>query len=143
MFKNKIFLSGLGIGLIVGAILLQLMNSVPIPSNQSFVLDDPAEQNQQEDPSKTTEGTDEAESDKSKDEPKIVVQNHWGFTIAKGTQIQEIINMLHKMKLIEDRDGFLKELKAKMPDHYIYEGYYVFENKPNHQEIIRMIMKLE
>ena len=139
MFKNKAFLSGLGIGLIVGAILLQLMNSVPNPSDQSLIPADQEQTNINDQP----ENADDAASEKPEEPPEPVVQHHWGFTIAQGTRAKDIADMLHEMKLVDDNGQFLNELKAAMRKNYIYEGYYVFEEKPDHQEIIRKIMKLD
>lgn len=170
MKKDKRFLTGLGFGLIAGAILLQLMNvatsgDMVMPesenSNESrqytvSELTDIADQLgyriYKRDEKRYTEG--EAgelvraaiEQDREREQQPATPEQpaekqSYVFTIKSGMSSDQVAEALVNAKLIDDGDAFKKELARRELTNKIQVGDFTFEKKPSLAELIDKITK--
>lgn len=160
MFKNKMYVYGLGVGLIVGAILLQLMNIAmhqpssytPAPADEldPTELQQQAAQHFQVFDKKTKVYTqpefDEELLKRVQDEntklvaeltpPKVAATVRTVIYIQDNLPAISVADLLHKSGIITDKVLFEEELVKQGITKKIQAGPHVFEGTPNHQEII-------
>lgn len=169
MFKNKLFLNGLGTGLIVGAILLQLMLAVTeaekkgIPQsdevepsieteNETAILRKTKELGYQvfeKDETLYTIEQLQAELEKAKKEDEddkqaatlntASAEQVRAFTVSASTSSSTVANLLLEMNLIKDKQAFEDELSKRQLNSNIQTGYYIFRGNPTMDEIILKI----
>lgn len=155
MLKNKLFLNGLGTGLIIGAILLQLMISVSEAENKPLPESEPPLKQEVNDLDALKETAKELgyqlytqeEMDKllkaAKEETykQSSVKIIKAFVIPSGSAASEVANMLLDLKLIADKQSFEDALSQKQLNSKIQPGYYQFEGTPKLAEVIKKITK--
>lgn len=160
MFKNRLFLNGLGIGLIIGALLLQLMNAVPSAGKEA---DSPQQSGNatplmdlneiksragelglriiEKDQKVYTQAELNNQVEKSKQEAIQSASPHtrWAFAISGGMSSSQIADMLLSLQIIEDQNAFEEELKSQSLESKIRAGIYIFDEKPPLIELIHRI----
>lgn len=169
MFKNKLFLYGLGTGLITATLLLQLLNYSDEAANmdkdtetltqtetaenldtlfidQFDALTEAAERNGYRiisDEEEASSETNDIETDTSS-----VLQEADNlndsleevlFTISSGMGSGEVARQLHQLNLIKDVDEFMQLLNNKQLNTRIQIGSYRFEGSPDMNQIIKQI----
>ncbi|MBD2845258.1 hypothetical protein IDH44_08650 [Paenibacillus sp. IB182496] len=161
MPKRRLFLAGLGAGLIVGALLLQLMWAGQAQQAQMSRLDELSEERRysQEELDQILEreearlraelssdsgvdpaaGRDQAaggaaaDTDPHDETPPLVRI----VTIRSGMTLEEVAVMLEDYGLIEDRYSFVSAMKAR--SNQIRSGKFYFEGRPDAADIEQTI----
>ncbi|MEB3101134.1 hypothetical protein [Ferviditalea candida] len=160
MHKNRLFLNGLGLGLIAGALLLQLMNSVPSSDKEALIPQQTANATPQMDLNEIkaragelglhvfdkdekiyteVELQDQLEKSKREAIQSLSPQTRWVFAISAGMSAYKIADMLISMQIIEDTNAFIAEIKSQNLGSKIRAGIYTFDQKPTMAELIDKI----
>ncbi|WP_336786000.1 hypothetical protein [Paenibacillus sp. MMO-177] len=165
MFKNRSFVAGLGVGIIAGAILLQLMQ-IGDESQQKlsdgFKDGEPKMYTQAELDEKLAEehakatrnaaATAKPEAVKPEESPAAAateppatsVKNNdkkaeeavkRQVRITGGMNLTDTADLLAEQQLISDKDAFIKAMKNKP----VRAGYFIFEGNPTVADIIRIL----
>jgi hypothetical protein len=144
VFKNKTLITGIGIGLVIGALLLQLMNS--FISQAPVNTDGTGKIYTQEQldaavteakaaispPSSTPVSTSPTPS------PAPVVIKKISVFVDKGMASDEVADLIVKSGVFLDKKELIKQFEANQVDTKLKSGLHVFEitDKMNVQEII-------
>jgi hypothetical protein len=162
MLKNRAYMSGLGLGLIVGAILLQLMLAAnaggknPIPAPSGTAAPDEMDPKQLKDAAskyyqlfdKNVKVYTQAEVDaKVQEALKSQPQGGMGGTagkqiavyISQGLIASQVAELLYRSGVIADRNAFEKLLNDQQITNKIQVGYHVFEGTTDPQEVIKVL----
>jgi phage-related minor tail protein len=166
MLNNKSLLYGLGTGLIMGAVLLQLMNSVPSAGNAAPktavpnpTIEDLDQKQVKEIASKYFQVFDKAdklysqpqvdvliqqkvkeEKDKQAAQPPAPVQTKETYVyIAKGLVASNVADMLYQSGMITDRKAFEDEMNRKQLNDKIVPGIHVFKGPQELAQVINSI----
>jgi len=158
VLKNKSLLAGLGIGLIVGALLLQTMTFADRLDNQEPTAQQPEVQDEeqledeadrlgyaliQKDTTYFTEEQLAARIEEARqqaiEETASTIVERKSFIIVPGTRPGGVSDMLHTLELIADKQVFLDELSRRGLTTKIISGMYTFEGTPEMDAIIREI----
>lgn len=164
MFKNRTYMSGLGLGLIVGAILLQLMlkatdvgakQSLPAPTGTA-ALDEMDMKQLKEAASKYYQLFDknvkvytQADVD-SKVQEAIKAQPQAGTPgsaagkqiavyISQGLVASQVAELLYRSGVIADRNAFEKLLNDQQVTNKIQVGFHVFEGTTDPQQVMKLL----
>lgn len=153
MNKKQLWV-GIGVGMIIGAILLQLMLLVPRGSNDaaahpqgqqgSSKIYSEEEFNQklqtrlQEELNKQPKPTPEP-APTSAPPPEVVKQTV--IYVAYKTTSEEVAKMLTSSGLITDSDAFMKEMINRKLTGKIRTGVHIFEGSPTTDEIMDNLTK--
>lgn len=169
MWKDKRFLIGLGTGLIVGSILLQLMN-IAETDNQTLLFPDQEEETKQEitmeqwtaaadrlgyeyyprtEKRYTQEEVDaliEEAVNTAKDsfalqpeEGMEVSNSEYEVMITEGMPSNAVAEALLEAGLIDDLNAFKQQLRSGKLERKILSGRFTFPQKPSMEEIIETI----
>lgn len=154
MASRKSYLYGLGTGLIVGAVVLQLATigeetaRAPAPSVENqlteqqlaaaadrfgYVLKraDVAWYSEEEVAAKVAEA--EAEGGA----PRKI----YAFTIASGSELRTIADLLYELGLVDDYNGFLREMDARGLSGKVRAKHYRFDEVPTMDVLIEELTK--
>ncbi|HEY0826969.1 MAG TPA: hypothetical protein VGE40_02645 [Bacilli bacterium] len=166
MFKNKFFLNGLGIGLIVGAILLQIMiyADKPLPE-QGNVPEDPMDETElveaveklgysviKKDLTSTPspqEKTDITPVPALTSSPSPVItqspspSKEITVIIPRGSGSEAVGNLLFKSKVISNVDEFVKAVENRKLTNKIQSGSFSFTGKETLNEILKIITTVQ
>lgn len=143
MLKNRRYLLGLGTGLIVGALLLQIMNlgvvtTPPIPSDNQQAL--PADWKtmavQQGYEVMTTQEKNEL---LSKAAAKMEASSKFSIYIAQGMNSTDVANLLVKVGAVKNAAEFQKKLDESGLTKKIQVGVHSFSSNMSIQDIIRLL----
>jgi hypothetical protein len=168
VLKDNRLLAGLGIGLILGAILLQLMNLAVSGVGQNALtgdsaisekeytleeLRDIADQldhyiieksavvyTQKELDDAVLQAVEEASvSETPEEKPVDSKVTSYRFTIKAGMVTDEVTDLLMDIGLINDAESFKKELSDRNLNNRIQVGTFEFNEKPSLTELINKI----
>ena len=162
MFKNRTFVTGLGIGLIAGAVLLQLLETVngienrPIADELTLTeLKDAAEkQNYKlvpQDERTYTEQEIETLKQKAAEEERqrLAAENNSASApqgkvirtvyIPDRTNAADVANILAKANIIAEPEPLINRMKELQLTTKIRYGMYTFETIPELDELIRLL----
>jgi hypothetical protein len=162
VFKNRAYLSGLGLGLIVGALLLQLMFVVAQadqkPDARAPAAPGPADELE---PKKLKEAASryfqvfekdekvytQAEVDKKVREAQAqnggaapAADKKIAVYVSKGLIATEVAELLYRSGVVADRNAFEKMLTDQQITNKIQVGYHVFEGNPDMQQVINTLL---
>jgi hypothetical protein len=164
MFKNRTLMIGMGIGLIVGSILLQIMlvarnagaqSATPAPGSAAK----PDEMNQQQikelasryflvfdknSKMYTQAEVDAKVQDALKAQPPATSQQGGGKKIAvyvsSGLVATQVAELLYRSGVIADRNAFENLLSDQQMTDKIQVGYHLFEGTPDPQSVIATLI---
>lgn len=153
MNKRQLWM-GIGIGMIVGAILLQLM--IVIPSSNDAPLAqvqdklDPAKVYSQDEFNQELElRVKEALDKQAKVSPVPTapatsppeIEKQTVIYVAYRTTTEEVVKMLNSSELITDSDAFMNEMVKRKLTGKIRTGVHLFKGTPTFDEIIDNLVK--
>lgn len=180
MFRNKMFLYGLGTGLIIASLLLQLLSlsSEPVSGNEEETLqatmdwealfqdnwDELNKAAQQfgyallteeelsawreqaaavndETAAAMDDGDDEAAADETQDDETTDLAEPIVLMIEAGLTSMDVSRLLEQLSLVDDQDTFEQMLVERQLTTRIQMGTYVFDEKPDPEELIAIITK--
>ncbi|TXK81947.1 endolytic transglycosylase MltG [Paenibacillus sp. N3.4] len=160
MFKNRSYVVGIGTGIIVGALLLQLMSvRVSAPAPTSVAIDDLDPQKLKERTSKyyqvfdkdtvvytqaeldkkVKEETDKRLAVKPQEQPKVKEAEASSKTIVyvqPNLDATAVSELLFKAGVISDRKAFATELEKQGGNYKIQVGFHVFEGPQDIQKVV-------
>lgn len=146
MFKNKRFLYGLGMGLILGAALLQMMNAVPkaadlpnsTPENQTVaeITLDGMLQKVEDAGYQVFDKTEKIYTQTDIDQASAKVKTEWAFFVPPGMGPAELADLLFELKLIDSAESLTKALNVKQLNKKIQAKVYHFKEKPKLDDLI-------
>lgn len=166
MLKNRLFLNGLGIGLIIGAVMLKLVFMVNNMETQSQSQgQDRKEMNAEvlkeyarnygltiisKDEQMFTKEQLEAANQKAADEVKSKLEKQnvessqlsprkKGILIKQGLNSSEVASQLFDFGIIKDQKKFIELMTLQKLNGLIQFGYYEFEDPLDVQEVIKKI----
>ncbi|WP_274361453.1 hypothetical protein [Paenibacillus thermotolerans] len=162
MLRNRTFLFGLGAGLIIAALILQIIyEAEKASSGQPPIAGQPysgaalglAELREQagalgyelyaKDEERFTSEEVEAKVEealaKQADQAKPDASQVYAFTIGKGTDAKTIAYMLVEMGLIDDWRAFMDEMTNRKLADSVQARYYIFKEKPDMQALITQL----
>lgn len=141
MFKNKTLMTGIGIGLVIGALLLQLMNSftsqAPVNTEGSG-----KKYTQEQLDAAVTEAKAAISPPASASEPSSPTPSpatkKISVYVENGMASEEIADLIVKSGVFLDRKELIKQFDANQVNTKLKSGFHVFEitDKTNVQEII-------
>lgn len=157
MFKNRALVTGIGIGIIVGAILLQVMLIRPSsPSKSGITLEEMDPQKLKEEASKyylvleknvkmytqaeldaaiqkkLKEETDKLAAARPQDQPKVSpppVSSKIVIYVQQNLDASTVADLLFRAGVISDRKAFITELDKQGGNTKIQVGFHEFEGK--------------
>lgn len=165
MFKNKRFLLGMSLGLIVSAILMQLMYTVESVDNRmispegvaskEITMDDVKQFARingltivsKDEPLYTKEQVEEAKqkalAEFQKQLPDVTESKNKphkkAVYIEKGLDSSEVAAKLLEFGIIQDSNKFIEQLTLQKLSSKIQFDYYEFEGNPDLQDVIKKI----
>lgn len=162
MQKSKFFM-GLGAGLVIGALLLQLMTGAGIGQNRQPLLpadpegdeeeqrldlwDEPTEQQLRDAaerlsyqlfPADQTVYT-QTEVDELLAQQAGEHDVEYAFYIRRNMNLTEVAEMLALFELVEDEQAFIEKVKQSRSSTRIQVGTYTFQGKPTEEQLIEAI----
>jgi hypothetical protein len=167
LFKNKMYVYGLGVGLIVGAILLQLMNIALHNNNPQAYANTRIEEL---DPNKLKEQAskyfqvfdqkvkvfsqsefdNELKKSVQEEKDKFAAANPTPATTASKRTVvyiqpnlpaSSVTEILFKSGVVSDRIKLEEELVKQQATNKIQVGYHIFEGAPDLQQVIANLQK--
>lgn len=168
MFKNRLFLYGLGLGLIITSIIMELnhftekslsvrtsnehqewlgelfeddiqtIKNTAQENGYQVVLNEEIESIRNKARTEVEEIMKKLEEQKQIKEDPILITS---FIISAGMGSTEVVKQLKELELINNEDEFMQELKDKQLNTKIQAGMYRFEGKPLTADIIKEITK--
>ena len=165
MLKDNRLLIGLGIGLIIGAVLLELMNvammGVPqeTPSNEILIdeniytveqLENIADALDYKIIEKSLVYFTQADMDEAilKAQQSVVTaptqesvqsESPYSITITYGMGTENVVKLILEAGIIEDEDIFMEEMRRRKLNNIIQVGTFEFDEKPSLTELIDRI----
>lgn len=171
MFKNRTLVSGIGIGIIVGAILLQVMLVRPTaPSQSGISLEEMDPQKLKEETSKyyqvfeknvkmytqaeldaaiqkkLKDEADKQAASKPQDQPKAsqpVVTSKIIIYVQPNLDATAVAELLVRSGVISDRKAFVTELDKRGGNTKIQVGYHEFEGVIDMQTIVTNLITVQ
>ncbi|KIL39220.1 hypothetical protein SD70_21340 [Gordoniibacillus kamchatkensis] len=163
MFKNRAMLSGVGIGLIAGAILLQVMlvakgtGAAPMPAGKAAPEDmDPKQlkevaQKYYQVYDKNEKLFTQADVDKKvQDALKAQPNPNAGAAgkkvavyVSPGLIATQVAELLYRSGVVADRNAFEKMLNEQRLTDKIQVGYHVFEGTPDPQQVVQTLLSAQ
>ena len=170
MFKNRSYVYGIGTGIIVGAVLLQVMAvrpSAPGPSGVSLDEMDPLKLKEQAskyfqvfDPktkvytqadfdaavqSKVKEETDKLAESKPQNQPQAAspAAQRTVIYVQPNLDATVVTDLLVKSGVISDRKAFEVELQKQGGVYKIQVGYHVFEGTQDMQKVVANLIGVQ
>ncbi|NOV03139.1 hypothetical protein [Paenibacillus planticolens] len=161
MFKNRSYMLGIGTGIIVGALLLQLMSvraSAPGPSSLALEEMDPTKLKEEAAKyyqvfdknakvytqteldaavqKKVKEETDKLAAAKAQEPPKVETVNRTVIYVQPNLDATAVAELLVKSGLITDRKAFATELQKQGGNTKLQVGFHVFEGQVDMQQVV-------
>lgn len=159
MFKNKMYVYGLGVGLIIGAIMLQLMLIPTLQRKETTPEEelDPAQLKQEASQyfqlfDKDVKVYTQPEFDDQMKKRVQLEQEKLAAAAPSPNPVKQIVvyvqpelsamkvsELLYRSGLINDRVAFEAEMRKQKATDKIQVGAHVFEGNPDMQEIIKIL----
>ncbi|MCY9659061.1 hypothetical protein P5G65_22095 [Paenibacillus chondroitinus] len=161
MLKNRSYLLGIGTGIIVGALLLQVMSvRASAPGKSSLALDEMDPQKLKEEAAKyyqvfdlgtkmytqaevdasvqkkVKEETDKLAAAKPQDQPKAETVVRTVVYVQPNLDATAVSELLVKSGLITDRKAFATELQKQGGNTKLQVGFHVFEGQLDMQQVV-------
>jgi F0F1-type ATP synthase assembly protein I len=172
VFKNRAFVSGIGIGIIVGALLLQVMLARPsAPSQQGISLEEMDPQKLKEETSKyyqvleknvkmytqaeldaalqkkLKDEADKQAASKPQDQPKAsqpaAASSKIVIYVQQNLDASTVADLLFRSGVISDRKAFVTELDKQGGSTKIQVGYHEFEGVMDMQTIVKNLITVQ
>ncbi|BFT73044.1 hypothetical protein [Paenibacillus sp. P36] len=161
MLKNRSYLLGIGTGIIVGALLLQVMSvRASAPGKSGLALDEMDPQKLKEEAAKyyqvfdlgtkmytqaevdasvqkkVKEETDKLAAAKPQDQPKTETVVRTVVYVQPNLDATAVSELLVKSGLITDRKAFATELQKQGGNTKLQVGFHVFEGQLDMQQVV-------
>lgn len=151
MLRNRTFLFGLASGLIITALVLQIIYEADkVSSGEPPIVQSPPgieelrelagrlgyELVEQDQPLFTSEEVETKIQDALAKQPKQRADEKYAFTIGAGTDVSTIAYMLVEMGLIDDWRAFVDEINNRKLADSVQARYYIFSKKPDLKMLI-------
>ncbi|MDU0201328.1 MULTISPECIES: hypothetical protein [Paenibacillus] len=161
MLKNRSYLLGIGTGIIVGALLLQVMSvRASAPGKSGLALDEMDPQKLKEETAKyyqvfdlgtkmytqaevdasvqkkVKEETDKLAAAKPQDQPKTETVVRTVVYVQPNLDATAVSELLVKSGLITDRKAFATELQKQGGNSKLQVGFHVFEGQMDMQQVV-------
>jgi gas vesicle protein len=171
VFKNRALVTGIGVGIIVGAVLLQVMLIRPSsPSKSGISLEEMDPQKLKEEASKyylvfeknvkmytqaeidsavqkkVKEETDKFAASKPQDQPKAsppTVSSKIVIYVQQNLDASTVADLLFQAGVISDRKAFITELDKQGGNTKIQVGYHEFEGKMDMATIVTNLITIQ
>lgn len=167
MFKNRAMLSGVGIGLIAGAILLQVMlaakdaGAVRAPSAKTSAEDmDPKQLKEvaakyyqvfdksekvytQSDVERKVQEALKAQPNQNAGTAAPAAAKKVAVYISQGLVASQVAELLYRSGVVADRNDFEKQLNEQQLTSKIQIGYHVFEGTPDTKQVIQSLLSAQ
>jgi hypothetical protein len=169
MLRNRLFLFGLGTGLIVAALVLQIVNEADKVANgdpqavqgdmsleklrdaagrwgYDLYKQDETLYTAAELESRIQEAlSKEREQAPKKDQAQSPMneEQFFAFSVGSGSDVSTIAHMLVEMGLIDNWRTFMDEIESRDAAQSVQARYYIFKGKPSLDELVTALTKPE
>ncbi|MDD9270315.1 hypothetical protein ACFPES_24985 [Paenibacillus sp. GCM10023248] len=165
MFRNRTFLVGIGTGVIVGALLLQVMSvRSGVPGGSGLTLDEMDPQKLKEEASKyyqvydkntkmytqaeldasvgqkVKEATEGLAAAKPTEQPKVETVHRTVIYVQPNLDATAVAELLVKSGLITDRKAFADELAKQGGNTKLQVGFHVFEGQMDMKQVVTNLL---